>query len=109
MVAGLDQTFADRGAPVPVAARLCQRVSHRRQLVDRVAPRGVVELGLIDVVAREVEEPRGDRTARWAIVAPDAAAGAEAGAENDREGDGDEARAWHSWVFGSARVAVKEV
>jgi hypothetical protein len=96
---------------VAVRAGLRQRVAQRGQLVGDVAPRGVVELGLVEIVARDVEEPRGDRAARRRIVAGAAAGepGRDAGGENDRDRTDDEARANQPRVFGSARVRVKEV
>jgi hypothetical protein len=112
VVGGMDQTGPGRRGPVPIRARLGERIAHRGKLIGDGTRRGVVELGAREIVPGELDEPRRDGAARGRGIA--GAGSASDAADACNAGDaGDERRehrvANHPRVFGSALARVKEV
>src|SRR5262245_38564738 len=101
MVARLDQTFSGRARPPALAARLIERIAHRRELIGDPPRSRLVELGALELVPRNVDEPRRHGAARRCPITATTAA-------SDRPDEGSKHRsANHPAVFRSTGACVK--
>jgi len=108
MVVRTDEAPPRRRAPRAVRAGLGERIPHRGQLIGHRTSGGLVDLGVLEIVLRDLEKPRRNGAAGWRGVAGPAATGAGEYREDHGE-EPNERGASHPTVFDSAPVHVKAV